>query len=213
MTAPTAERTQPRTTGLSAAEGPWARCLGASLSPEHPGYSRTIPVIQVRLSRLGTYVALSLMSLSVALRTAALPTTQGGITMKKTLLLFSVALLALGRYVGTAHPTERTPALLAQTAPDNTGRNVRDRGGLTLTPGDQFESEADRPLTQEIRKAVVADDSLSTLAKNIKIITVDGVVTLRGPVQSLQEKETIETMAQQIAGIDKIDNQLEVKGC
>jgi osmotically-inducible protein OsmY len=58
----------------------------------------------------------------------------------------------------------------------------------------------------------VADDSLSTLAKNIKIITVDGVVTLRGPVQSLQEKETIETMAQQIARIDKIDNQLEVKG-
>jgi hyperosmotically inducible periplasmic protein len=125
-------------------------------------------------------------------------------------LLFSEALLALGWYVGTAHPTEGTPALLAQTAPDNTGRNVRDRGGLTLTPGDQFESEADRPLTQEIRKAVVADDSLSTLAKNIKIITVDGVVTLRGPVQSLQEKETIETMAQQIAGIDKIDNQLSV---
>jgi hyperosmotically inducible periplasmic protein len=132
--------------------------------------------------------------------------------MKKTLLLFSVALLALGGYAGTAHPTEGTPALLAQTAPDNTGRNVRDRGGLTLTPGDQSESEADRTLTQEIRKAVVADDSLSTLAKNIKIITVDGVVTLRGPVQSPQEKESIETKAQQIAGIDKIDNQLEVKG-
>jgi hyperosmotically inducible periplasmic protein len=132
--------------------------------------------------------------------------------MKKTLLLFSVALLALGGYAGTAHPTEGTPALLAQTAPDNTGRNVRDRGGVTLTPGDQSESEADRTLTQEIRKAVVADDSLSTLAKNIKIITVDGVVTLRGPVQSPQEKESIETKAQQIAGIDKIDNQLEVKG-
>jgi len=132
--------------------------------------------------------------------------------MKKTLLLFSVALLALGGYAGTAHPTEGTSALLAQTAPDNTGRNVRDRGGLTLTPGDQSESEADRTLTQEIRKAVVADDSLSTLAKNIKIITIDGVVTLRGPVQSPQEKESIETKAQQIAGIDKIDNQLEVKG-
>jgi hyperosmotically inducible periplasmic protein len=132
--------------------------------------------------------------------------------MKKTLLLFSVALLALGGYAGTAHPTEGTPALLAQVAPDNTGRNVRDRGGLTLTPGDQSESEADRTLTQEIRKAVVADDSLSILAKNIKIITVDGVVTLRGPVQSPREKETIGTKAQQIAGIDKIDNQLEVKG-
>jgi hyperosmotically inducible protein len=132
--------------------------------------------------------------------------------MKKTLLLFSVALLALGGYAGTAYPTEGAPALLAQTAPDNTGRNVRDRGGLTLTPGDQAESETDRTLTQEIRKAVVADDSLSTLAKNIKIITVDRVVTLRGPVQSPQEKERIEAKAQQIAGVDKIDNQLEVKG-
>ena len=81
----------------------------------------------------------------------------------------------------------------------------------TLTPGDQSESETDRTLTQQIRKAVVADDSLSTMAKNIKIITVDGVVTLRGPVQSPQEREAIQAKAQQIAGIDRIDNQLEVK--
>jgi hyperosmotically inducible periplasmic protein len=132
--------------------------------------------------------------------------------MKKTLLLFSVALLALGGYGGAAYPTEGTTTPPPQEAPDNTGRNVRDRGGATLTPGDQSESEADRTLTQEIRKAVVADDSLSTMAKNIKIITVDGVVTLRGPVQNPQEKEVIQVKAQQIAGIDRIDNQLEVKG-
>jgi hyperosmotically inducible periplasmic protein len=132
--------------------------------------------------------------------------------MKKTLLLFSVALLALGGYGGAAYPIEGPTTPPAQEAPDNTGRNVRDRGGATLTPGDQSESEADRTLTQEIRKAVVADDSLSTMAKNIKIITVDGVVTLRGPVQSPQEKEVIQVKAQQIAGIDRIDNQLEVKG-
>ena len=48
------------------------------------------------------------------------------------------------------------------------------------------------------------------MAKNIKIITVDGVVTLRGPVQNPQEKQSIETKARQIAGVDKIDNQLEV---
>jgi hyperosmotically inducible protein len=132
--------------------------------------------------------------------------------MKKTLLLFPVALLALGGYGGAAYPPEGPTTPPAQEAPDNTGRNVRDRGGATLTPGDQSESEADRTLTQEIRKAVVADDSLSTMAKNIKIITVDGVVTLRGPVQSPQEKEVIQVKAQQIAGIDRIDNQLEVKG-
>jgi osmotically-inducible protein OsmY len=97
-------------------------------------------------------------------------------------------------------------------APDNTGRNVRDRGGATLTPGDQSESKADRTLTQQIRKAVVADKSLSTTAKNIKIITINGVVTLRGPVKNLQEKETIAAKAQQVAGVTNIDNQLEVKG-
>lgn len=132
--------------------------------------------------------------------------------MKKTLLLFSVALVAIGGYGGVAYPTEGTTSPPAQTAPDNTGRNVRDRSGVTLTPGDQSESETDRTLTQEIRKAVVADDSLSTMAKNIKIITIDGVVTLRGPVQNLQEKANIETKAQRIAGLDKIDNQLEVTG-
>jgi hyperosmotically inducible protein len=132
--------------------------------------------------------------------------------MKKTVLLFSLALLILGGYGGTASPTERTTAPPAQTAPDNTGRNVRDRSGDTLTPGDQSESQADRALTQQIRKAVVADKSLSTMAKNIKIIADNGIVTLRGPVKNSHEKERIETKAQQIAGVNNIDNQLEVKG-
>jgi hyperosmotically inducible periplasmic protein len=132
--------------------------------------------------------------------------------MKQTVLLFSLSLFILGAYAGTGHPTERTTTPPAQTAPDNTGRNVRDRGGDTLTPGDQSESQADRTLTQQIRKAVVADESLSITAKNIKIITTNGVVTLRGPVKDSLEKENIEAKAQQIAGTSKIDNQLEVKG-
>lgn len=132
--------------------------------------------------------------------------------MRKTVLLFSLTLFTLGVYAGSGHPTERTTSPPAQTAPDNTGRNVRDRGGDTLTPGDQSESQSDRTLTQEIRQAVVADKSLSTTAKNIKIITNKGVVTLRGPVKDSHEKETIEAKAQQIAGANNIDNQLEVKG-
>jgi hypothetical protein len=131
--------------------------------------------------------------------------------MKKTLLALALALFAIAGFTGTVYSTEGTTAPSAQTAPDNTGRNVRDRGGATLTPGDQSESEADRTLTQQIRRAVVSDDSLSMMAKNIKIITIDGVVTLRGPVQDPREKEIIQAKAQQIAGTARIDNQLEIK--
>jgi osmotically-inducible protein OsmY len=67
-------------------------------------------------------------------------------------------------------------------------------------------------VTQQIRRAVVGDDSLSTMAKNVKIITTDGVVTLRGPVQSSHERAAIEAKARQFAGINQVDNQLEVKG-
>jgi hyperosmotically inducible protein len=132
--------------------------------------------------------------------------------MKKMVLLFSLALLALSGYAGTAYSTEGTTAPPAPTAPDNTGRNVRDRGGATMTPGDQSESEADRTVTQQIRRAVVSDDSLSTMAKNVKIITADGVVTLRGPVENPHEKQAIEAKARNLAGINQVDNQLEVKG-
>jgi hyperosmotically inducible periplasmic protein len=132
--------------------------------------------------------------------------------MKKIVLLLSLALLALGGPAGTAYSTEGTPPPPAPTAPDNTGRNVRDRGGVTRTPGDQSESEADRTVTQQIRRAVVSDDSLSTMAKNVKIITAEGVVTLRGPVENPNEKEAIEAKARQLAGMNKVDNQLEVKG-
>ena len=72
------------------------------------------------------------------------------------------------------------------------------------------ESQIDRDLTQQIRKAIMADKSLSTTAKNVKIITVNGAVTLRGPVKSLHEKEAIEAKAQQIAGATNVENQLEV---
>ncbi len=98
----------------------------------------------------------------------------------------------------------------AAVEPDNTGRNVRDRNEATKTPGDQSENEADRTITQTIRKAITADDSLSTNAKNVKIITNDGTVTLRGPVKSEKEKADIEAKAKQVAGVRNVDNQLEV---
>ena len=94
--------------------------------------------------------------------------------------------------------------------PDNSGRNVRDRDDQNKTAGDQSESEADRTITQNIRDAITADDALSTNGKNVKIITNDGTVTLRGPVKSEKEKSEIEAKAKQVAGVRKVDNQLEI---
>jgi len=106
-----------------------------------------------------------------------------------------------------------TLSALAQDTPaaDNTGKNQRDRSGETRTSGDQSNSSGDVQITATIRRAVVKDHSLSATAKNVKIITADGVVTLRGPVQNEAEKTKIAELAQSAAGNAKIDNQLEVK--
>ena len=106
-----------------------------------------------------------------------------------------------------------TLSALAQDTPaaDNTSKNQRDRSGETRTSGDQSNSHEDVQLTAAIRRAVVKDHSLSATAKNVKIITADGVVTLRGPVQNEAEKTKIAELAQSAAGNAKIDNQLEVK--
>lgn len=130
--------------------------------------------------------------------------------MIKKVLLSALALLVLVGYTGTAHAADKTAVTPSQTAPDNTGRNVRDRGGDTMTPIDQSNEKADLNLTQEIRQAIMADDSLSMNAKNVKIITANGVVTLRGPVNTPQEKATIEAKAQSIAGANSVDSQLEI---
>lgn len=94
---------------------------------------------------------------------------------------------------------------------DNTGRNERDRNNKTLTPGDQSGKPEDRKLTQAIRQAVMKDKSLTMTAKNVKIITAEGKVTLRGPVNNAEEKAKINDLAKAAAGEIPVDNQLEVK--
>jgi osmotically-inducible protein OsmY len=96
-------------------------------------------------------------------------------------------------------------------APDNTAKNKRDRSGETQTSGDQSNNAEDIKISAAIRRAVVGDKSLSATAKNVKIITANEVVTLRGPVKTAEEKTKIEQLAQSAAGNAKIDNQLEVK--
>lgn len=97
------------------------------------------------------------------------------------------------------------------TEVDNTSRNERDSSDATLTPMDQGGSEGDRTITQNIRKLVVDNGSLSVNAKNVKIITNNGVVTLRGPVDSSSERDFIANAAKSVAGVTSVDNQLEVK--
>ena len=96
-------------------------------------------------------------------------------------------------------------------AADNTRKNERDRSGETTTSGDQSNSQEDVKITAAIRRAVVRDNSLSTTAKNVKIITTNGMVTLRGPIKNDAEKTKIAELAQSAAGNAKINNQLEVK--
>jgi hyperosmotically inducible periplasmic protein len=99
-----------------------------------------------------------------------------------------------------------------KTKPDNTAINERDRSRETQTSGDQSNSSADLKITQAIRQALMKDSELSTTAKNIKIITDNGQVTLRGPVKNAQEKAKIDQLARSAAGGAKIDDQLDVKG-
>ena len=96
------------------------------------------------------------------------------------------------------------------TNADNTGKNTRDRDDQSQTATDQSNDPADIKITADIRKMVVNDGSLSMMAKNVKIITVEGVVTLRGPVETEKEKAAIESHAKQV-GAKKISNELEIK--
>jgi osmotically-inducible protein OsmY len=98
----------------------------------------------------------------------------------------------------------------AQNA-DNTKVNTRDRADDSPTADQQKESQSDREITRQIRQSVVKDDSLSTYAHNVKIITQDGHVTLKGPVRSDEEKRAIQAKATEIAGKDKVTNELDIK--
>jgi hyperosmotically inducible periplasmic protein len=131
--------------------------------------------------------------------------------MKTKALILSTSLLVAVCFA----PTGMKPAFAqppASTAPDNSAQNQRDRDHQTLTPMDQSNKPEDLSLSSKIRQAVVNDDQLSTEAKNIKIISIDGAVTLRGPVKTEEERADIASKAAQIAGDTNVHNELEVAG-
>jgi hyperosmotically inducible protein len=113
-------------------------------------------------------------------------------------LVFGVSLMAQPR--GGYQDPQQTP-------PDNTKQN---KDQTNPTADQQKMNPADRAITQKIRKAIHHDKSLSTYGRNIKIITQDGKVTLRGPVRSEEEKSNIKAKAVAVAGEGNVTDQLEI---
>ena len=105
-----------------------------------------------------------------------------------------------------------THAQDANPQPDNTKVNKRDKNSGEATADKQKMNASDRELTAKIRKSVMADKALSTYAHNVKIISQDGMVTLKGPVRSDEEVKSIVSKTVQIVGsADKVTNQMAVK--
>jgi osmotically-inducible protein OsmY len=128
-----------------------------------------------------------------------------------TLLPLAIAALACSRAERGEDRASADSALMDEeqvaAAPD---RELSDQPSEVLTPMDQGNSEADLSTSQRIRTLVMEDDSLSMNAKNVKIITLDGRVTLRGLVESERERQAVVEAARSVAAPDKVDDQLEV---
>jgi hyperosmotically inducible protein len=128
-----------------------------------------------------------------------------GNPVKLARLFLSLASLVFGvSLMASSSPRFQDPQ---QPAPDNTKKN---KDQTSPTADQQKMNASDREITQKIRKAIHEDTSLSTYAHNIKIITQDGKVTLRGPVRSEEEKTNLEAKAVSVAGQGNVTNQLEV---
>ena len=103
------------------------------------------------------------------------------------------------------------PKSTANAKPDNPAQNHPDNKTREKTPVDQLENKSDVTISSEIRKSIMKSETMSINGQNVKIISENGVVTLRGPVATQAEKDTIETLAKQTAGVSRVDNLLEVK--
>ena len=130
---------------------------------------------------------------------------------------FSIAIFIAMSCIGCDQPNNTTMNKSVKqdgTKPmvdrDNTAVNKRDRDSAAKTPFDQNENKLDVGITADIRKRVV-DTKMSVNAQNVKIITQNGKVTLRGPVKTADEKSRIEEMARSVAGENNVDSQLEIE--
>jgi hyperosmotically inducible protein len=124
---------------------------------------------------------------------------------------FEALVLGTCLFLGSSLPATTVRAQDAQQpAADNTKNNKGDQSTGAMTADKQKMNPADRDLTKKIRASLHGDSSLSTYAHNIKIISQDGKVTLKGPVRSDDEKSAIEAKATEVAGAGNVTNQLTV---
>ena len=135
--------------------------------------------------------------------------------MRRTTFFCLMAMTACGCDQMTRNTTESnrvdSGATAAQSSQrDNSAVNVRERDAAAKTPLDQNENQKDINVSADIRRRLV-DTKMSTNAQNVKVITQNGMVTLRGPVKSADEKKRIEEIANAVAGTGKVDSQLEVQ--
>ena len=114
---------------------------------------------------------------------------------------FSVSLVLVVPAIAQQPPTNTT-----QAAPDNTKVNRRDE----LSADSQKNGKHDLAITRDIRRALVADKSLSSYAHNVKVITSHGEVTLKGPVRSEDERKAVEAKAVEVAGQGRVANELTI---
>jgi hyperosmotically inducible protein len=122
----------------------------------------------------------------------------------KYLSLLGATLFFSASLIAGAAPQDQQPA------PDNSKSNQGDASKGAMTAQQQNMNPADRDITKQIRSSIYKDKSLSTYAHNIKIITQDGKVTLKGPVRTTDEKAAIEAKAVAVAGADNVTNHLKV---
>jgi hyperosmotically inducible protein len=126
-------------------------------------------------------------------------------------LIFGSWLLGALLGSGTLLVAQQATNQDAPASADNTKTNQRDQNPNEATADQQKDNRSDRDITQQIRRAIMNDKSLSTYAHNVKIITQDGQVTLKGPVRSEDEKKAVEAKATEIAGENKVSNELDIK--
>jgi hyperosmotically inducible protein len=116
--------------------------------------------------------------------------------------------LALTLLVPNVSFSQNSSSSQAAPSADNSGKNK----AQSSTAEQQSEATSDRMVTQKIRQPLIADKTLSTYGHNVKIITQNGAVTLKGPVHSEDEKQTIASKAAEVVGgPDKVTNQLTIK--
>lgn len=130
--------------------------------------------------------------------------------MKKCLILAACLMCTPYLAIAANEPSTTAKPMVQDIDVNNTGINKRDRDDHALTPMDQLNNKSDLKITQDIRQAIMKDE-FSMDAENIKIITRNGMVTLRGPVKTMAELAKISAMVKAMPGIKSIDNQLQVK--